>query len=178
MKKAPGIIITPTGYMYKPGSSSLVKKLSQDEYRDFQFYMADMLCYEFERAIDSQRYKHDVSKWPPLSFKYLTWKKSHNLSLKIWEATGTLKSNLKIFRKGSFIAVGFKQADVYPKSRLKINNIARYLEYGTNNSNGKVRIPPRPLFRPITVYMRKHINDYYKKYQKELKSQNKKFLYL
>lgn len=71
--------------------------------------MSDMLASELYKAIDTQRYtKYNKSKWKPLSFSYYTWKKRHKLSLHIWEATGCLKSNIKVFKKGSYIAVGFR----------------------------------------------------------------------
>lgn len=174
MNNPKAILITPTGYTYNPGVQSIKSSMTQKEYKDFMIYMADMLATTFHDAIDIQRYKG--SKWPPLSISYITWKGRHNLSLNIWEATGCLKNNIKVFKKGDFIAVGFKQSDVYPKSLAKVNTIARYMEYGTNKRVGAM--PPRPLFRPITVYMRKHVSDYYKRYQKELKDKNKNFLYL
>lgn len=172
IKNTKGILITVTGYIYNPGSLKLKKELSEDELRDFQLYMADQLCETFRSAIDTQRYKG--RKWPPLSVAYSTWKGKKHLSLNIWEATGTLKKEIKVFKKGNFIAVGFKQKDHY-KSKVKINDVGRYMEYGTNGKHG---MPPRPLFRPVTIYMRKHVNDYYKKYKKELDKKNKKFLYL
>lgn len=173
MKKIDGIIVTVTGYTYTPGSNTLKKKLSDEEYRDFAIYMANQLADVIYQAIDKQRYNR---KWPPLSVKYSTWKGVMHLSLNIWEATGRMKNSIKVFKKGNFIGVGFMQRDVYPKSSAKINTIARCLEYGTNSGNG--RIPPRPLFRPALVYMRKHVSDYYKKYQKELKKYRKSFMYL
>ena len=174
MKKVRGIIITVTGYLYSPGKVSFKKNLSEKEYKDFQIYMAEMLLEEFVKAIDNQRYA--TKSWPSLSIRYLTYKRRHNLSLKMWEATGYMKKSLKVFKKGDYIAVGFKQSDVYPKSLAKVNTIARYLEYGGGANNS--RPPARPLFRPITIYMRKNIGRYYKKYVKELKTKKKKFLYL
>ena len=169
-KRIDGIIITVTGYTYNPGKNSLRKFLSAEQYKDFQIYMSEQLLNEFVRAIDNQRYA--MKSWPPLSVTYRTWKKKHKLSLNIWEATGYLKDNMKIFKKGNLIAVGFMQKDTYPNSSLKVNQVARYVEYGT------VKMPARPLFRPITEYMRKNVNRYYKKYQKELKASKKQYLYL
>ena len=83
---------------------------------------------------------------------------------------------MKIFKKGNMIAVGFKQRDIYPKSFAKVNDIARYLEYGGKRDPN--RPPSRPLFRPVVEYMRKNVNRYYKRYQKELKTKGKDYLYL
>ena len=174
MKTPKAILITPTGYTYNPGIRSIKSTMSNKRYHDFSIYMADMLATTFYDAIDTQRYKG--TKWPPLSISYLTWKGRHHLSLNIWEATGCLKNSIKIFKKGDYIAVGFKQSDTYPKTLAKVNTIARYMEYGTNKRVGAM--PPRPLFRPITEYMRKHVSDYYKRYQKELTKSGKNYLYL
>lgn len=174
MKDPKAILITPTGYMYNPGVRSIKNSLSNKQFKDFSIYIADKMADTFHDAIDTQRYKGN--KWPPLTIRYLTWKGKKNLSLNIWEATGCLKNNIKVFKKGNYIAVGFKQSDVYPKTAAKVNTIARYMEYGTNKPKGAM--PPRPLFRPITIYMRKHVSDYYKRYQNELKSKNKTYLYL
>ena len=173
-----GIIITVTGYTYTPGRNSIKKNMSPDEYKDFMIYMSEQLLNEFVRAIDNQRYVSTRSNnaWKPLSLAYVTWKKKHKLSTNIWEATGHLKKSLKIFKKGNLIAVGFRQTDLYPKSFAKVNDIARFLEYGSRKIQD--RPPARPLFRPITIYMRKNVKIYYKRYMKELSRTNKRYLYI
>lgn len=173
-RRVDGIIVTVTGYTYSPGKNSIKKKVSEDEYKDFQIYMAVRLRDAFVDAIDKQRYASKF--WAPLSMKYYTWKKRHNLSLNIWEATGHMKNSIKIFKKGNFIAVGFTQRDLYPKSLVQVNKIARYLEFGGRKNPN--RPPSRPLFRPITEYMRKNVSRYYKSYKKELVKSKKQFLYI
>ena len=175
MNRIDGIIVTVTGYTYKPGINTLSKSMSKEDYKDFQIYMADKLATNLYDAINKQRFS---KKWPKLSFTYYLWKKRHNLSLHIWEATGCLKSNIKVFKKGNLIAVGFRQKDVYPDTSLKVNTVARYVEYGTNRSSKGGGMPPRPLFRPVLVYMRKHVNDYYRNYMKDLKRLGKKHIYI
>lgn len=176
MKRVDGILITVTGYSYNPGTVKLKNKLDEKQFKDFTLYMASVLGDEFVRAIDTQRYKSN--KWPPLSVKYYAWKQRKSLSLNIWEATGYLKENIKIFKKGNFIAVGFRQKDYYPNSRVQVNKVARYVEYGTNGSNGNNGMPPRPLFRPIVIHVRKHVDDYYRKYKRELSKIKKDYIYL
>ena len=175
MRKIDGIILTVTNYTYTPGYNSIRKSVSDEVYRDFQIYMASELGDMIVSAIDKQRYAKGNTPWKPLSIKYYTWKKRNRLSLNIWEATGTLKKEIKIFKKGNFIAVGFKNLDHYPNSSLQINKVARYLEFGGRRTQ---RPPARPLFRPLTIYMRKNVSRYYKKYLKELDKSGKKFLYL
>lgn len=162
VRKIDGIIISVTGYRWNPGRMSIAKELTHQEYLQFMQYMAEKLRDEIVRAIDSQRYKHDVRKWPPLNIHYLRYKQRHKLSLNIWEATGHLKRSVKIFMRGTYIVVGFKRDEVYPNTTVKVNKVAKYVEYGG------VRLPPRPLFRAITEYIRKNIRDYYKKFKKDV----------
>lgn len=176
MNRIDGIIISVTGYLYSPGKLSIKKQLSSKSYMDFQIYMAGQIADEYVRAIDTQRYAKGSHAWKPLNIHYRTWKQKHHLSTNIWEATGHMKKSIKVFRKGSFIGVGFKQNDLYPKSFAKINDIARYLEYGGRKDPN--RPPSRPLWRPLLERMRKDVSVYFKRYQKELKAQGKQFLYL
>ena len=172
MKRVDGIIITVTHYTYNPGLIHIKNSLTDTEYLDFQIYMAAQICDEFVNAIKNQRYTRGNHPWKPLTIKYYTWKKKHNLSLNIWEATGTLKNEIKVFKKGNFIAVGFSQHDYYPHTMLQINKLARWLEFGGR------KLPARPLFRPIVIYMRKNVSRYFKKYQKEIIKSRKKYLYI
>lgn len=180
MEHIDGIYITVSQHMFKLGSKRIQKELGSLYYKDFLIFMAVTLAKEFERAIDTQRYKG--TKWAPLSVSYLTYKKRMGFSLNTWEATGYLKNNITIFKKfNNFIAVGFQQKQVYPNSGVQVNIIARYVEYGTNRNtiNGKKTMPPRPLFRPIASYVSKHISRYYKMYLKELdKIKNSRVPYL
>lgn len=168
-----GIINTVTGYTFKPGVKYIQRELSPSQYKDFQIYMAIQLAKEFERAIDTQRYKG--TKWAPLTISYLTYKQRMNYSLNIWEATGYMKDNITVYKKGNFLGVGFPQDVKYKKTGLKVNNVARYVEYGTNRRtiHGKKTMSARPLFRPILAYVRKHIDRYYRMYLNELSKANK-----
>lgn len=180
MDRVDGIYITVSQHMLKLGSKRIQKELGGLYYQDFLIFMAVTLAKEFERAIDTQRYKG--TKWAPLSVSYLTYKQRKNLSLNIWEATGFLKNSITIFKKfNNFIAVGFQQKQYYPNSGVQVNMVARYVEYGTNRNtvNGKKTMPARPLFRPIASYVSKHISRYYKAYLKEIgKLSNKRIPYL
>lgn len=180
MDRVDGIYITVSQHMLKLGSKRIQKELGGLYYQDFLIFMAVTLAKEFERAIDTQRYKG--TKWAPLSVSYLTYKQRKNLSLNIWEATGFLKNSITIFKKfNNFIAVGFQQKQYYPNSWVQVNMVARYVEYGTNRNtvNGKKTMPARPLFRPIASYVSKHISRYYKAYLKEIgKLGNKRIPYL
>ena len=139
---------------------------------DFNLYVATTLAATVVNAIDNQRYK---STWKPLSLNYLTFKKKHHLSLKIWEATGHMKKSIRVFKKGKFIAVGFDNRAIYPKSYIQVNLVARFLEFGSRDNTHP---PSRPLWRPLHVYVRKNIDRYYAAYVKELKTTGKDYLLL
>lgn len=172
MAKCNGIKLTVTGYIYNPGIRAIKPTMSQDEYRDFMLFVATTIVATIFNAIDNQRYK---GKWKPLSIKYYEYKKAHKLSLNIYEATGNMKKSIHVFKDHDYIAVGFNNRDLYPKSRAKINLIARYLEFGSRDN---AHPPSRPLWRPITMYVRKNIKRYYKDYVREIHKTGKQYLFL
>ena len=172
IEKVDGILLTVTGFVYRPGKLSVKDQISEAQYRDFMLYVAAELASTVVNAIDNQRYSN---KWKPLSLNYLSYKRKHHLSLKIWEATGHMKKSIRVFKKGNYIAIGFDDRTVYPKTMLKVNLIARFLEFGSRDNSHP---PSRPLWRPLQIYIRKNIGRYYKSYQKELQKSGKQFLLL
>lgn len=171
MKKIDGLYFTVTNYKYTPGKVSFKSQLSEAQYRDFMIYVATTLVAEIDRAIESQRY---TRKWKPLSIGYLTYKKKHHMSLKIWEATGYMRKSIRVFKQGNYLAIGFDKRTIYPKSKAPLNLIARFLEFGSRDNSHP---PSRPLWRPIHIYVRKNISRLYKSYIKELKVQHKEYLF-
>ena len=147
--------------------------MSKKQYKDFVIFLAACMVADYNNAINNQRYS---SKWRPLSIPYYTWKKKKHLSLKIWEATGHLRRQIKLFKKAGFVSVGFMQRDVYPLTSVKVNDIARILEFGSVSV--KDHPPARPLWRPMLLYYRKNVSRYYKAYNDELKRLHKMYLFL
>lgn len=170
MKRIDGILISVTGQIWRPGTSTTdvaAQKLTPEQFRLFQVYCAERLCNVYRQAIETQRYKYGSHRWQPLSRRYLLFKKRNNLSLDIWKATGLLQESLKVYKKGNYLIVGFRPNERYPKTRIKINSVARWLEYGTANPNGSVRIPARPMFRPLLTYERKNVSRTLDTFRKE-----------
>lgn len=170
MKKIDGVFVTVSGYTYNPGISSIKDTLRPKQYKDFQIYASDIIADAFVAAIDSQRYKS--THWPPLTIRYVDWKRRKKYSVKIWECTSFMKNHIKVFKKGNFIALGFMRKDCYPRTAVSLNRIAKYVEFGT------VKMPARPLFRPIVLYYRKNVSRLFKNYQKELNKRKVDYLYL
>lgn len=139
------------------------KRLGKDypeEYvEDFAKYLVKVIKSELKKAIDNQRYSY---KWAPLSVPYVRYKKTHNLSLKTWEATGLLHDSIIYRKRNGYYIVGIDPNKRY-KNGAKVIDIAKCLEYGTS------KMPPRPLFRPIFTYIRKNIRRYWKKFLREEK---------
>lgn len=121
---------------------------------EFIHYLAKTLKQEYKDAIDKQKYIH---KWAPLSISYIRYKEKHNLSVKIWKATGLLQDSIKVMRLFDCYLIGIDPKVRY-KNGPKVIDIARYMEYGTN------RTPARPLFTPILNNMRKNLGRYWKKF--------------
>lgn len=144
---------------YWDAGSKLLKDQPSDVLRGFQVYLAQEYVRLVKLSIDQQRYR---ARWKDLTPGYLEYKRKHGLSLNIWEATGELKKSLKVMSpNGRTIVIGFDKRRTHKGSSAKLYKLARWLEYGT------LRIPPRPLFRMVYIYMSSNINYFWSKYQKE-----------
>jgi hypothetical protein len=151
------VYISVSDLEWRPGSRMIPDEYSHHVGR-FAHYMADKMKELLVDAIDKRRYDY---RWDDLSVSYLRYKKKHNLSLKKWEATGLLKDSIDAYRSNNKWVVGINPYLSYKDSGVKVLKVARWLEYGTD------RIPPRPLFRPIARYMRKHVRRYWNDYKDE-----------
>lgn len=121
----------------------------------FAHFMADVMAEELSKAIDNQRY---AKNWAPLSISYYNHKKVNNLSLNIWEATGLLKDSISVWRSNHRWVVGIPRHKRYPGTFVRVHTVAKYLEYGTS------RMPARPLFRPLSIYLSKNVERYWTKF--------------
>lgn len=163
------IYIQPTKTKWKPGINLIrgeFDKVKNREYyqQEFMKWMAFKYKEEIIKVIDRQRYDY---KWEPLTIPYYKWKRKNSLSLKIWEATGFLKNHIVVKGKIDHVEVGFRFWDTYPNSRVHPVLVSRCLEFGVPSEKKKYRIPPRPLWRPLYRYMRKHVRDFWEKFLTE-----------
>lgn len=144
---------------YWDAGSKILQGESSATIREFQLYLAREYVRLVKLSIDEQRYR---SRWKDLTPGYLEYKRRHGLSLNIWEATGQLKDSLKVSApRGKNIVIGFDKRKNHKGSRAKLWKIAKWMEYGT------LRMPPRPLFRQVYIYMSSNISYFWDKYQKE-----------
>lgn len=136
---------------WSPGKN-LIK--DQKVLKEFEEFCALKYIDNVRRYVDKQ-----MKKWVPLSLRYLMYKKKRGWSLKTWEATGELLKGLKFDRRRR--AVTFDRRRRHKESGLPYLTIARSNEYGD------LTHPPRPLFRPIYLLMRKNTGRLYKEFLKE-----------
>lgn len=127
---------------------------------EFAYYLAEEMKNYLKRVIKYQKYKR---YWKPLNPDYLKWKKKKGLSTNIWEASGILVNSITVRKYKDHYIIGPSKNKKYPNSDLSIYEVARMMEYGTEN------MPARPLFRRVLIYMRKNVDRYYKKFLKEKK---------
>lgn len=149
------IYIEPIRVKWEPGSLLLPRvrdSLTKKELLDFEDYVAKEYVRIVRSRVATQKF---ASKWKPLSKRYLQWKREQGLSLKTWEATGQLMKEL--YYKSNRV-IGFDNRKRHKLSGEELLVVARTVEYGD------LTVPPRPLFRPVYIYMRKHIQDFYNKY--------------
>lgn len=138
---------------WNPGERLIVSEMSEEDILRFHRYIADEYVMAVKLAIDTQRFR---SKWADLTPSYLEYKRRNRLSTKIWEATGELKNNIRS-RKSSgmnVIEISFPKNMKHTGSKSTLLEIAKWVEFGT------IKMPPRPLFRQIYIYMSKNIRLY------------------
>jgi hypothetical protein len=146
---------------YWDAGAKMLQGESRQTKKQFQLYLANEYVRLVKLSIDKQRYAH---KWKELTPGYIEFKRRHGYSTNIWEATGQLKNSLKVFSKGSSLTIGFDKRISHKGSKAKVYKIAKWMEYGTP------RMPPRPLFRVVYMYMSSNMNYFWEKYSREEES--------
>lgn len=121
---------------------------------EFCEYVAYRLYNDILNYIDNQHYAKS-GKWKPLSVSYIKYKRKHKLSDKIWVATGYLRDSIRVRKSGTSYVVGISPNKKYPGTSLSVLQVAKWMEYGTS------KMPPRPLFRPLTNMYRNNIRNYW-----------------
>lgn len=141
--------------LWEPG-----KKLKLKKFRDFEYWLAQRFVKKTVEAINSQSF---LTKWPPLTRKYLQTKKDEGKSTNIWEATSQIKNSLKVKNTGR-ITIGFDGRFHHTGSSMKLVEVAKQVEFGSGVNN----VPPRPLFREVYRWMDSNLSKYYLLYLKEV----------
>lgn len=133
---------------------------SQGLQQDFAKYLAIILQQRVQRSVDTQAIGRRPmrSLYKPLSSKYRARKIPLNRD-KFWINTDYLIKNLSVWRRGGIINVGYRPRQLHPESKTPLSDIIKYLEEGTETG-----IPPRPLFTPHAIFIRKNISRYFDAY--------------
>lgn len=103
------------------------------------YLLAERLFEIVHQHIDMQ----DL-QWPPLKVEYRAEKIRLGLSEKMWEATGELRSHIRIRKRYDGYAVGIPNSEWHGGANMPAWKLARVHEYGQMD----LGIPARPLFRP------------------------------
>jgi hypothetical protein len=140
---------------WEPGKNLIMDDRTR---KKFEAFMAEQYILAIKRYVDSQI---RAAYWQPLSIKYLTYKKQQGYSTKTWEATGELIKGLKYDKR--------KNSITFDKRRRHKVSGKPYMEIARANEYGNLSTPPRPLFRPVYLYMGKHVKRFYQKFLKEVK---------
>lgn len=126
----------------------------------FAKYLSEEIKSQIVRSIKEQKFK---VKFTPLSKGYADYKKRNNLMEGFWRSTGFLLNHIHVWKYETEYRVGFRNADKY-EGGPKVLDVARWLEYGTFNSDGSVKNPARPCFIPVVKQISKNISFYLDKY--------------
>lgn len=149
---------------WDPGKK-ILKGLDQQDKLKFHKFVADEYHGLLIKSIDSQRFK---SKWSLLNPEYLKYKITHGYSTNIWELTGELKKSMKVRKRKDIYTIGFPKNKKHSKAKMTYLSLAKIIEFGN------VRVPPRPLYRLVLVYMNANIKYFYDKYNKRPKRKKAK----
>lgn len=128
-------------------------------FKEFTVYILLLYKSLVLHAIKNQKFP---KPYPPLSPKYVQYKKKMGMKKGFWQATGFSQVNLMYWKLKNHYAIGFKRNLIHPASGTKVYKIHNYVERGTS------KMPPRPLYYPIAVSIRKHIYDtHFKRFMKD-----------
>lgn len=125
---------------------------------EFTQYLADKMSKLLYDRIKSQ---YQAFRWAPLSEGYKKFKKSHNLSPNIWEATGYLAESIIYYKRDNYYVVGIAPNKRYPNSKTNVLFVAKCMEFGTRY------MPARPLFGPVIRFMRRNVRKYWELFLNE-----------
>lgn len=114
--------------------------------------MAQGLAQRIRKNIIDQIYD-----WPGLSPSYLRWKQEQGLDTRMLIAYGYYINAIEAWETPRGVKVGIRNWRMHPAPegeavRVNMRDLGRWLEYGTYNKDGSIRMPPRPHFRPAILF--------------------------
>ncbi len=127
----------------------------------FQRFMAERIAEHLKNGIFRQKWK---SRWKRLSPKYLKWKKRKGLDTRILLAHHYYISSITVYRSGGDWVVGVKPFQKHPATGVRMEKLARFLEFGTS------RMPPRPHWRPALEEVRRNSGRFLRRYLRDVKA--------
>jgi hypothetical protein len=86
--------------------------------------------------------------WAELSPRYAQYKAEQGLDKRILIATGAYMWSIRHQMLWNGVRVDLPDT-LHSKSRLTYRQLGQYLEYGTYDAQGYLKMPPRPHWRPV-----------------------------
>lgn len=157
-----------TTQLLPPDFFSIFKKGARLEANKLTEKLAKEIAEEAKDIIRNQKYE-----LAPLSPAYEKHKEKKNLDPRIFVATRDyLDHGIGHWKKGKFNFVG-----PLPKKRrngkLKHTDVARWLEFGTFNEDGSVKMPARPMWRALKSSVKRRSKILKQAYAKAMRAQMK-----
>jgi len=97
-----------------------------------------------------KRIRDQVYNWPDLTERYLQWKEEQGLDTRTLIAYGYYINAIQAWETKGGVVVGVEDR-VHRVSGIPLRLIGLWLEYGTFNPDGSVRMPARPHWRPTIL---------------------------
>lgn len=128
------------------------------------FRIAQRAAGKLRQVILDQAYA-----WTPLTQPYLRKKIREGLDTRILRATGEYAASIAprwSEEKKAFVISAADRPHARTKASLK--QIGEWLEYGTRNKDGSVRMPPRPHWRPFQAWAETQTGEWREEYVKKV----------
>lgn len=164
----------------KIGSTVTSRELPADYFKQVKAKFKELLDKKTKKLADEMAnrakevIKKQAYKWAPLSPDYKAFKKKKGLDRRILIATKDyIENGIGSYVKGKTTFVG-PLPGTHKPSGLPYEKLAEYLEYGTFNTDGSVKMPARRLWGPLKIEARKRSKVLKKELAKEVKDFEKK----
>ncbi|MGA2435190.1 MAG: hypothetical protein ABSG25_07880, partial [Bryobacteraceae bacterium] len=151
---------------WRPGTALHRRGLLTDElFPLFIMYISLIYRSFLKQVILDRKYE---KYWLPLNTQYLKYKQTHGYYENMWMMTGQLIDAIEITydKAQDRVCVGIPvnkyQKVKGLKKKIKLNDLAKWMEFGTAKMQGTMKgMPPRPLFRMVRQNISKNIHKYY-----------------
>ena len=119
--------------------------------RNFAVYIKNLYIERVLESLKSGRYR---GKWEPTNEDYINFKTSKGLPEKL-DIEGLIKNTIGVYKIKDYYVVGLDRYRMYPKTTTLLQQIIRWLEFGSSKN------PARPLLSPVRNDIDKNLKIYW-----------------